>query len=38
LFDSAYVKPEHNIRVLQDSNPVKQAAIDEALKRFELQL
>lgn len=31
LFDSEYVKPSENFRVLQDSNPLKSAAIKEAL-------
>lgn len=31
LFDSEYVKPQENFRVLQDSNPMKSAALKEAL-------
>ena len=38
LFDSAYVKPEHNYRVIQDSNPVKKAALNLALNRYEKDL
>jgi hypothetical protein len=38
LFDSAYVKPEHNFRVIQDSNPVKKAALNAALSRYEQDL
>ena len=38
LYDSAYVKPEDNYRVIQDNNPVKQATINEALSRYENDL
>ena len=38
LFDSEYVKPEDNYRVFQDSNPLKQAAMKEALSRYETSL
>lgn len=38
LFDSAYVKPEHNYRVIQDTNPVKKAALNMALNRYEKDL
>jgi hypothetical protein len=32
------VKPEENFRVLQDNNPLKSAALKEALSRYELSL
>ena len=35
LFDSDYVKPQDNFRVVQDANPLKSAALKEALKRYE---
>ena len=35
LFDSEYVKPQDNFRVMQDNNPLKSAALKEALKRYE---
>lgn len=35
LFDSEYVKPEDNFRVFQDNNPKKNAAMKEALSRYE---
>ena len=35
LFDSEYVKPEDNFRVYQDTNPVKSAAMKNALQRYE---
>ena len=35
LFDSEYVKPEDNFRVYQDNNPVKSAAMKNALQRYE---
>lgn len=38
LYDSEYVKPEDNKRVVQDSNPVKKATLDEARTRFEQTL
>ena len=38
LFDSSYVKPEHNYRVVQDHNPVKQATLNLARERFEKDL
>lgn len=38
LFDSEYVKPQDNFRVMQDSNPLKSAALKEALKRYEENL
>jgi hypothetical protein len=38
LFDSEYVKPEENFRVLQDNNPLKSAALKEALTRYEQSL
>jgi hypothetical protein len=38
LFDSSYVKPEHNYRVVQDHNPVKQATLHLARERFEKDL
>ena len=38
LFDSEYVKPEENFRVIQDSNPTKSAALKEALNRYEESL
>lgn len=38
LFDSAYVKPEDNYRVIQDKNPVKSATINGALTRYENDL
>ena len=31
LFDSAYIKPEDNKRVIQDYDPVKSATLNEAL-------
>ena len=38
LFDSEYVKPSENFRVMQDSNPLKSAALKEALNRYEENL
>ena len=38
LWDTAYVKPEHNYRVIQDTNPVKKAALNMALNRYERDL
>ena len=38
LFDSEYVKPEDNFRVIQDSNPTKSAALKQALTRYEESL
>lgn len=38
LFDSSYVKPQHNYRVIQDENPTKKAVLDEALSRYEKEL
>jgi hypothetical protein len=38
LYDSEYVKPEDNRRVVQDSNPVKAAILDDARNRFEKTL
>lgn len=38
LFDSEYVKPQDNFRVVQDTNPLKSAALKEALKRYEENL
>ncbi len=38
LFDSEYVKPEDNFRVIQDHNPLKSAALKEALNRYEENL
>lgn len=38
LFESEYVRPEENFRVIQDSDPYKSAAIKEALKRYEENL
>lgn len=38
LFDSSYVRPQDNYRVVQDNNPVKAAAISEAQKRYEAEL
>ena len=35
LFDSEYVKPEDNFRVYQDTNPIKSAAMKNALQRYE---
>jgi hypothetical protein len=35
LFDSEYVKPQDNFRVKQDTDPIKSAALKEALKRYE---
>ena len=35
LFDSEYIKPIDNPRVIQDTNPVKSAAFADALSRFE---
>ena len=35
LFDSEYVKPEDNFRVVQDNNPTKSAAMKNALHRYE---
>lgn len=31
LYDSCYIKPEDNKRVIQDKNPVKVATLNEAL-------
>ena len=38
LFDSDYVRPEDNFRVLQDDNPLKAAAFKDALSRYENDL
>lgn len=38
LFDSDYVRPEDNYRVLQDTNPLKAAAFKDALSRYEQDL
>ena len=38
LFDSSYVKPQDNYRVVQDTNPVKRAVLNDALTRFEKDL
>jgi hypothetical protein len=38
LFDSEYVKPQDNYRVMQDNNPLKSAALKEALRRYEESL
>lgn len=38
LCDSDYVRPEDNFRVLQDTNPYKNAALKDALKRYEESL
>lgn len=35
LYDSSYMKPNENYRVVQDDNPVKAAIMDQALKRHE---
>lgn len=35
LHDSCYVPPVENFRVLQDDDPIKKAAVEEAKKRFE---
>ena len=35
IFDSDYIKPDQNPRVLQDTSMQKSAAFDEALKRYE---
>ncbi len=35
LFDSAYVRPQDNARVIQDNAPAKQAAISDAEARHE---
>lgn len=35
LYDSAYIKPIDNPRVLQDSHPVRSAAFADALARYE---
>ena len=35
IFDSEYVRPDQNPRVLKDSDVKKSAALDEALKRYE---
>ena len=35
LYDSAYIKPLDNPRVIQDDNPKRQAAIANALARYE---
>ena len=38
LFDSEYLHPQNNQRVLQDSHPKKQAAFQQALARYEKDL
>ena len=38
LFDSCYVKPEQNSKVMQDNHPLKQKALKEALSRYETQV
>lgn len=38
LFDSEYVKPMENSRVIQDNDPCKFAVYNDALKRYELEL
>ena len=35
IFDSEYVRPDQNPRVLKDGDVKKSAALDEALKRYE---
>lgn len=35
MFDSDYVRPDENDRVMQDSHPTKKATWNQALKRFE---
>lgn len=35
LHDSCYVTPTQNFRVLQDGDPIKSAAMNEAAKRYE---
>jgi len=35
LFDSEYIKPEDNKRVIQHSNPVMQAVFNDALSRYQ---
>ena len=38
LYDSSYMKPNENYRVVQDDNPVKAAIMDQALKRHEQEM
>lgn len=38
IFDSDYVKPDENFRVLQDTNPLKNAVMKQALQRHERTL
>ena len=38
LFDSCYVKPKDNFRVVQDDNAVKASVMMQAQERFEKQL
>ena len=38
LYDSSYMRPNENYRVVQDTNPVKAAIMDQAQKRHELQM
>lgn len=38
LFDSSYVRPQDNFRVVQDSNPVKAAVMNGAQQRYEQEL
>lgn len=38
LYDSSYVKPQHNYRVVQDGDPAKRAVLQGALSRFEKEL
>ena len=38
LFDSEYVRPVENDRVVQDTDPCKLSVYNDALKRYEEQL
>lgn len=38
LFDSSYIPPLKNPSVIQDNDPVKQHAINEAIKRYQQEI
>jgi hypothetical protein len=38
IFDSSYLKPNENYRVVQDTNPVKAAILDQAQRRHDREM
>ena len=38
MYDSSYVSPQNNFRVVQDNNPVKEAVISKARERYEKEV